>query len=495
MTRCSVHGVLEAADHAGRTVTYRLLPYGQPGRTSVGVVTASRGVVQVPDPAHSVVLNLEHDRTRPVGRLLTVEDRPDALVATFHIAGTRAGDDLLTEIDAGLRTGVSVELDGIAIRDGALLAGTLTGAGAVVRPAFEDATALLVASDTDPAPELEPEPDPDAPDPELEPEPDTPTQEDDPMPETPDATATVPASLPALTAAAAPAYTRDAVSRLLAAYRSGDRSPALEAALSDLTYTGNAAAVPPAWIGEVWSGVPFTRQIVPLFQHGDLAAMQVQGWRWATPPVGAAYTGDKTDVPSNQAATEAVTFDADRWAGAHDHDRAFVDFGVSGYWDSYWAAMAASYASWSDSLALVAAKAGASAVVATDAADVLACVIDVALAVIPKGGATFVLLGKTAYADLAKLDPFAFLTGSVSLGEGSGSVGGLAFRTHPGLAAGDVIAGNRNAATFYELGTVPIRVNVADLARGGEDTGAFGYAVLGVHDDGALAKTTYVPAP
>lgn len=151
MTSIQAFGSLLTANKDNRTLTYRLLPYGEEGRTNVGRVTASAGAVTVPEDASSVLLNFEHDRTRPVGRAVAVGEDETGLRATFTIARTRAGDDLLEEAAEGLRAGVSVELDDPVIRGGRLIGGTLSGAGAVVAPAFP--SALLVAADAGDLPE------------------------------------------------------------------------------------------------------------------------------------------------------------------------------------------------------------------------------------------------------------------------------------------------------------------------------------------------------
>jgi hypothetical protein len=478
-------GTLLAADRGARTVRFRLLPYGEPGRTSRGTLTAARGAVTLPPTPGEVILDLEHDHRAPIGSGLAFADHEDHLEATFAILPTRAGDDYLTELEAGARPGVSVELEDVVIRSGVLVAGRLARAGAVATPAFPTAVATLVATDTptegdpvtDPtvAPALEPTAEPTAP---AAPAP---------------LTATAPAGLPAVTAAAP--LTLDRVNALLAARDRGDRSPALLAALSDITHSANVAVDPPQWISEVWSGSPFERQIVPLLGSARLTSLKVTGWRWAVAPVGGDYAGDKTAVPSNAAATEAVESIARRFAGAHDHDRALRDFDPAGYWASYWAAMAASYASWSDGIAATDLVAAAPAVVAASTG-VVSAIVSGVLAVLPKGRPTFVLMGAGAYGEMAERDPLAFLSGSISLPDGRGNVGGLTFAASSHVPANDVIVGSRNAITFYELGSTPLRVEAVNIAQGGIDTGAFGYAATVVNDASALAQVTVTaPAP
>lgn len=135
-----VGSTLLKASFADRLLSYQLLPWGEVGRTSVGpIVVAGPGIVELPDEPGEVVLNLEHDGTRPCGRCVQLEEGESGLLAVFTILENRAGNDLLVEVKEGVRTGVSVELENIR-RDGQrLLAGRLTGAGAVVRPAFDSA--------------------------------------------------------------------------------------------------------------------------------------------------------------------------------------------------------------------------------------------------------------------------------------------------------------------------------------------------------------------
>ncbi len=55
-----------------------------------------------------VKLLLEHDRTRPIGKLVSHSVENDKIVATFRIANTMAGEDALIEATEGLRDGFSV---------------------------------------------------------------------------------------------------------------------------------------------------------------------------------------------------------------------------------------------------------------------------------------------------------------------------------------------------------------------------------------------------
>jgi hypothetical protein len=492
MTTITAYGQLLATAE-DRTLTYRLLPFGEPGRTSRGTVLVAAGVVELPTDPAAVVLNLEHERTRPVGRAATITEDAAGLVASFTVAPTRAGDDLLAEAAAGLRTGVSVELDDVVIRDGRLVAGRLTGAGAVVAPAFP--SAQLVAADTDDPTDT---PDPDTVEDEdtdeagTEP---TPTEEEDPtVTDTATAAPTVATVPPGLTAASTTPETLDAVmARLTAANTAGMRGDraTLEAALADVGKP-TTDALPPQWVGELWRGAP-ERRVVPLLSSGTLTGLSVTGWRWVVDPEVDVWTGDKVAVPSNAADTEPVTVPAHRLAGAHDIPREHRDFDT-GFIPSYYAAMAASYAVKSDTYAVTDLLAGATTI--PNVNDPVGALMAGALKVGEFGSPTFAVVAADVFASLAGVkaqDAPAFLDLSLTFdGQAGGS--GLRVVTSPALPAKTIIVGDRRAATFHELPGVPIRAEALDMVKGGIDAGVFGYCALVVHDARCIVTNT-VAAP
>ena len=93
-----------AADTVKRTISGTIVTWNEQGNTSVGpTVFASDSIEMKP-----VKLLLEHDRTRPIGKLMSHEVTKDGIVATFKIANTMAGEDALVEATEGLRDGFSV---------------------------------------------------------------------------------------------------------------------------------------------------------------------------------------------------------------------------------------------------------------------------------------------------------------------------------------------------------------------------------------------------
>ena len=93
-----------AADTVKRTISGTIVTWNEQGNTSVGpTVFASDSIEMKP-----VKLLLEHDRTRPIGKLMSHEVTANGIVATFKIANTMAGEDALVEATEGLRDGFSV---------------------------------------------------------------------------------------------------------------------------------------------------------------------------------------------------------------------------------------------------------------------------------------------------------------------------------------------------------------------------------------------------
>ena len=93
-----------AADTVKRTISGTIVTWNEQGNTSVGpTVFAADSIEMKP-----VKLLLEHDRTRPIGKMMSHEVTANGIVATFKIANTMAGEDALVEATEGLRDGFSV---------------------------------------------------------------------------------------------------------------------------------------------------------------------------------------------------------------------------------------------------------------------------------------------------------------------------------------------------------------------------------------------------
>jgi phage head maturation protease len=143
---------ITASDSESRTISGRIVAFDEPANASTGKVIFAKGSIEPKD----VLLNLEHDRTRRIGKPLSVALSADemAIDASFKIAATNAGNDSLVEAAEGLRDGFSVELavnDYEMLKDGTMkvLAGELTGVALVAEPAVRSARVSEVAATTE----------------------------------------------------------------------------------------------------------------------------------------------------------------------------------------------------------------------------------------------------------------------------------------------------------------------------------------------------------
>jgi HK97 family phage major capsid protein len=138
---------ITAADSDSRTITGRIVAFDEEANASTGKVIFAKGSIQPAD----VFLNLEHDRTRRIGRSMSMSmDGDSAINATFKISQTQAGNDALIEAMEGLRDGMSVEL---AVQDYVqekgymkVLKAELTGVALVSEPAVRSARVTEVAA-------------------------------------------------------------------------------------------------------------------------------------------------------------------------------------------------------------------------------------------------------------------------------------------------------------------------------------------------------------
>ena len=96
--------VIIAADTKERTISGTIVTWNEQGNTSVGPTIFAEDSIEMKD----VKLLLEHDRTRPIGKMMKHKKTKAGIEATFKIANTMAGEDALIEATEGLRDGFSV---------------------------------------------------------------------------------------------------------------------------------------------------------------------------------------------------------------------------------------------------------------------------------------------------------------------------------------------------------------------------------------------------
>jgi HK97 family phage prohead protease len=95
---------ITAADVATRTISGTIVTWNERGNTSVGPTVFAKDSIEM----KNVKLLLEHDRTRPIGKMASFEATDKGITAKFVLAKTFAADDALEEAATGLRDGFSV---------------------------------------------------------------------------------------------------------------------------------------------------------------------------------------------------------------------------------------------------------------------------------------------------------------------------------------------------------------------------------------------------
>jgi hypothetical protein len=536
------------ASIADRIVTGLLLPFGEVGRTNLGKFKIpGPGIIQIPNDVTVLQANLDHDQMEPVARILTATETPSGIVATFKVGENPEGDALLEEIEQGKKTGklkaLSAEVKNVVIKTGEAVAGVLTGAAFVNQGAFPSAR-LMAADTVDEETISEVEQDIQELDvttesgvietiedeyideegnvwtrkitrtkvvdgdvvtidehveltPKAADEQPQPTQEETPV-EAP-LNARVPETLKAsVTAKDRPAaLTKSDVFNMIArARQTGDRR--LMAALEDVAISGSGAVgtatVVPQYVGELWSGRRFARKVIPNLASAELTSTSVTGWRFTTKPEVDAWSGNKNDVPSNAPVAEPYSVPVQRFAGAWDIAREFVDFGQTDVLNAMMGYAVDSYAKQSDEYVLAEMTDALTGVevgtIPSGIAESLVKLVRGSLNVITNADAlpTFAIVAPDVFEELALIqtnNALEFLSMSLNL-EG-GQMESFTIVPHTALNAGDVLVGARDAVTVHELGGSPIRVNALDIAKGGVDEAVFGYVAARIDSTDALS--------
>lgn len=497
-----LYGDLLAAEDDG-SLSYKLLPFGEPGMTNKGKLTVpGPGVLRIPSEPSAVHANYEHEFKRPLGKARSVEERPDGVYASFMPADTTAGRDWREEAKSGLRRGISVEIANPVIRDGILLAGDLTGAGAVVKPAFasallvtaadagEDADALEALSTVEDAlAALRSKLSPDAPPASGDDPPATPVIAAHTAKETPVSNPPVPPLF--ANRNASPAENEYSAGKLYAALATQKEDPSLLAAFSTVSQTTNFDIyTQPAYVGEINAQKPYRRRYADLIRNNPLTSSKVNGWRFKAgkTPIVDTYLGNFAEIPSNPVEMEPVNFTAGRVAGGNKVDRIHHDFPDEGFWAGYLRESAADYDRKTDNkvrdlLLSTPTKVLKGAAVA-GVAPGWSKLVDGILAIWTDYEPDFALIGQDLYREMlltTDKDKLAFL--NASLGWEEGQVNSFKFRPVP--TAGKVIVGSRDSAELQELPGL-IRVSALDVSHAATDEGVYGYNGTWIRDSRAL---------
>jgi HK97 family phage prohead protease len=99
---------ITAADAESRIIAGRIVSWNAEGNTSAGRTMFEPDSITM---SKNTKLVLQHDTTRPLGKLMSWEQDSTGITAEFKIAKTTAGNDALEEAATGLRSDFSVGVD------------------------------------------------------------------------------------------------------------------------------------------------------------------------------------------------------------------------------------------------------------------------------------------------------------------------------------------------------------------------------------------------
>ena len=493
---------ITAADSNSRTITGRIVTFEETGNASIGKVQFAKGSIE----PTAVLLNLEHDRTRRIGKTLSIESTDQGIDATFKIANTTAGTDALVEASEGLRDGFSVEVyfdEYDTLKDGTvrILKGELTGVALTSEPAIRSARVAEVAAT---------EGDEEVSDSTIEPE--VKTEGDDEVENTvtpAEAVETVEAAQ-SITAAAKPAvggsFTRPRLEFTAAKYLEntirasmGDESARQYVAAADDT-TDNAGLVPTRQLTEVINGLANPmRSNIDAISRGVLpdAGMSFEIPKITTMPTVAATSEAGTPSETDQASA-FVTVNVAKYAGQQTFSVELLDRTSPLFFNELLSNMAAAYAKATDTAVNAALIAGATADATTTttyptASELLGVVARGAASVYnnTQGFARNIIMNTSQWSNVMTLNDGGRpiynaqvpqnAGGQVAPTSVRGNVAGLDLYVTANTAAGtdtdgSILIVNPAAYTWYESPTYRLRADV--IASGQISVMVYGYGAI-----------------
>ena len=490
---------ITAADTNKRTLTGRIVSWNEEGSTSAGLTVFEKDSIDFSKP---VKLLLEHERTKPLGKLIDITATDQGLEATFKLAKTFAADDALEEAATGLRDGfsVGVKINEWKNEDGVLRiqSSSLQEVSLVTEPAISSArVAEVAASETPENSEATAE--------------ETTTQEDkvsDTTSEAPIATEAVEASQAPVVTAQYMAYTKPRVDTNVTAGQylnaqikalGGDTDARdLVAALQIATVSENTGTVPPNYLRDVIGVIDSSRPFIDSIERAPLPA---SGMKVFTPKLGAqAIVGQTAEGVEFASQDTAVTFQEDtivKFAGANIVNVELFDRSDPSFADLLVRELAASYAQKTDAYAATIAADGADTSSGTSLYKAIAQGIADSYGVMRFTPNRLLVATTGGYEDVDFSNILGAVDGSqrplfaaaapqnagglVTQGSTAGTVAGLDLVVDPnytGNTAGTKVALVYPSAAmrFHESGTIELRANV--VANGRIEIGLYGYVCV-----------------
>ena len=496
---------LSAADSEARTLSGRIVTYGEKGNTSIGPTIFAADSLKF---NKTTKLLLEHDRTRPIGKLLTYSHHEEGIDATFKVAGTIAGDDSLLEASEGLRDGFSVGafIEDYEVVDGIMkiTAARIQEVSLVTDPAIQSARVEKVAATENAETE----------DSETKEVSDNPTKGD----QVSDTTAPAPAAdeaveaakvEPTIVASAPVAYTKlrspinssaTYLEHSVRAALGDDLSRQYVAAASDTTTTEVAGLVPTPQLATIWD--PKTTNIRPAIAAVRTATLPAAGMTFEIPRVktapSVAEAAEKGAFSDTQVEIEYVSVAVKKFAGMQKFDVEVLDRTSPAFFEELVRLMSNAYAKATDSAVYTALAAGtldSTAITLPWDGDELAGFISRGAASIynaTKRFPTGIVMTPDQWANLIALNDSSKrplfqlaaggqnVVGSVTPTGAVGSVMGLPIYVDPyasGVSDDSIIMVNSDSFVWYE-GAGPLQLRTNIVGTGQVEVGYYGYGAV-----------------
>ena len=480
---------ITAADVESRTLTGRIVTWGEEGNTSAGRTIFSENSIQF---GKNVKLLLEHEMSKPIGKMLSAEVTDTGIEAKFKLANTTVASDALVEAAEGLRDGfsVGVKLNDWANQDGAMVISSakLIEVSLVTEPAIDSARVAEVAASDEQVSE------------EASASEDQPTTQGEQVSDTTvpaPAVETVEAPVAEVQAKSAPMFTAPrvnlnvtpgqfALAQIRAAQGDSDARD-LVAALEVATTSENIGVVPPTYLRDLIGIIDDSMPFADSLEQGTLPA---SGMKFYRPVIGVqattAITAEGVELDSTDTTITSLEVDVVKIGGANVINAELIERSDPSYVDVLLRELAASWAQKADAYAFsIAAGAPGSSSGATLYAGIADGIAD-----------AFGVLRRTPNRFLADTGNFAELLAAVDLdgrplfaaaapsnaaglmtqGSTAGTIAGLGLVVDPNIDTGTGVKGvvyASDAATFYRSPAIQIRSNV--VANAQYEIGVYGY--------------------
>ena len=491
---------LTAADAESRIIAGRIVQWNAEGNTSAGKT------MFLPDSiafAKNTKLVLQHDTTRPLGKLIEWSQDDSGITASFKIAKTTAGNDALEEAATGLRSdfSVGVQVDSWENKDGvlAISASTLQEVSLVTDGAIPGATVEKVAAQETEISESTQE--------------ETTTitegeQVSDTTVPAPAVDVAVEAAQVEVKASTAPVMTTKVrhgitgpasfLEHSVRAQLGDETSKLWVSAASDTTSTEVAGLVPTPQLQTIWD--PKTTNIRPAIAAVRNAVLPASGLSFEIPRVKTAPTvaaaAEKGAFSDTQVEIEYVSCAVSKYAGMQKFDVEVLDRTSPAFFEELVRLMSNQYAAATDAAMYTALAAGtldSTVITLPFDGDSFAGFISRGAASVyaaTKRHATGIVVTPSQWANLIKLNdsnkrPLFDVAGNsqngmgvVTPGSAVGSVMGLPVYVTPnastGVADDSIIILNGDSFVWYE-GAGPLQLRTNIVGTGQVEVGYYGY--------------------